>query len=97
MADADHAYTQGLDGTEVCGRQAGGEYMARAPGAVCRTAREARPPAPAGRVDAQLQARRTVRREGRVPRGVGGYSSQGPAADGHECPLQWRPVAGAAQ
>ena len=34
LAHADYAHAQGLDRAEVCGRQAGGEYLARAPGSV---------------------------------------------------------------
>jgi phosphoketolase len=67
----------------------------RAPGAVFRDSREARPSAPAGRVDAQLQARGTLRRERRIPRRSGRNCSQGTAAHGHERPLQRRPAAGA--
>ncbi len=47
VAHADSAHAQGLDGTEVCRRQAGGEHLARAPGAAQRVARETRAPAPA--------------------------------------------------
>jgi xylulose-5-phosphate/fructose-6-phosphate phosphoketolase len=60
-------------------------------------AREARASAPAGRVDAQLQARGAVRREGRVPRGAGRDCAQGTAAHGHERARQRRPAAGAAE
>ena len=97
VAHADYAHSQGLDRAEVCRRQAGGKYLARPPGSVLRTARKARPPAPAGRVDAQLQARGTLRREGGIPRGAGRSGAQGPAAHGHERPRQRRPAAEAAQ
>ena len=43
-----------------------------------RIAREARAPAPARRVDAQLQAGRAVRRKGRIPRRAGRDRAQGP-------------------
>ena len=78
VADGYHAHAQGLDGTEVCGRQAGGEHVARAPGAARQAARETRAPAATGRVDAQLQARRIVRRQGQVARRPGGDCAEGP-------------------
>ena len=97
VADADHAHAQGLDRTEVRGRQAGGEHLARPPGSARQVAREARASAAAGRVDAQLQARRTVRREGPPASRAGGDCAQGPAAHGNECPRQRRPAAAAAE
>ena len=96
LAHAHHAHAQGLDRPEVCRRQAGRKHLARPPGSVQRAAREAGPPAPARRVDAQLQARRALRREGRIPRGAGRHRAQGPAAHGHERPRQRRPAAAAA-
>ena len=96
LAHADYAYAQGLDRAEVCGRQAGGEYMARAPGAVRRVAREARPHPLAGRVDAQLQAGGAVRRARSFSRRAGGPGAEGTPADGHESPRQRRAAAEAA-
>jgi len=35
VADADYAHAEGMDRARSCGRQAGGGYVARAPGAAC--------------------------------------------------------------
>ena len=97
VADAHSAHAQRLDRTEVCGRQAGGEYLARAPGASERAARKTRPPEDAGRVDAQLQTRGAVRRQGQAARRSGGDCAQGPVAHGYECSRQRRPAVAAAE
>ncbi len=51
----------------------------------------------AGRMDAQLQARGAIRRQGQAARRSGGNCAQGPAAHGDECPCQRRTAAATAE
>ncbi len=61
MAHACAAHAKGLDRAEVCRRQAGGRYVASAPGSAGSSKDEPGAPAAAERLDALLQAGRGVR------------------------------------
>ncbi len=60
---------KGWTGPKVRRWPAGGKHLARPPGPAERAARKTRAPAPARRVDAQLQARRALRRKRRISPG----------------------------
>ena len=87
------AQPQGLDRPQRSGRPQGRRLLARAPGAAGRRAREPGPSEAAGRVAAQLQAGRAVRRERPVDSGTQGPGAQGRPAHERQSARQRRPAA----
>ncbi|CAA9379733.1 MAG: Xylulose-5-phosphate phosphoketolase @ Fructose-6-phosphate phosphoketolase, partial [uncultured Nocardioides sp.] len=97
LADDRAALPQGLDGAEGGGRPAGRGVLAVPPGAVRRRPWRRRPPARAGDLDAQLSARRALRRLRRPVRAGQRAVAVGRAPDERQPARQRRhPAAGAA-
>ena len=67
LADDRDAHAERLDRTESCGWQAGGRYMARAPGAGHRFGHQARSSQDSGRLDEELCSRGAFRRDRQIP------------------------------
>ncbi len=93
VADDRAAHAQGLDRAQGGRRPAGRGHVPVAPGAAGQPGREARPPAHARGVDAQLPARGAVRRDRPAAGRCGGAVAVGPAAHGRQPPRQRRPAA----
>jgi xylulose-5-phosphate/fructose-6-phosphate phosphoketolase len=84
---------QGLDRAEVRRRPASRGDVPRAPGAAAGRSRSSRARRAAGKLDAQLQAGRAVRRRRRSHPGAGRPRSRGGPADGRQPARQRRPAA----
>ncbi len=78
------AHAEGMDRTRRRRRGAGAGHVPLAPGAALERARQRRAPRDARRVDAQLRARRPVRREGHLPRRAQGPRPRRREAHGRE-------------
>ena len=87
---------KGWTGPKQVDGPAGRRHLARAPGAD-RPHRQARAPAPARRLAAQLSPRRTVRRRWSAARRPRRARADGPASHGHEPPRERRRAVAAAR
>ena len=97
LADDRAAVAEGLDRTEGDQGTQGRRILALAPGAVCRRPRQSgEPEAPRG-LDAQLQTRGTVRREGQTRRRTAGVGAQGDPAHERQPARQRRAAAEGSQ
>src|ERR1035437_1641582 len=93
MADDCFSNTERMDGTQGRRRETGGKYVESAPSAHYRFRLKARPFENPGRLDEELQARRTFRCKRQTDPGTGRSRAEGRPQDGCESKCEWRPVA----